>query len=304
MIADTGSTGNFGAIASKCIINKRPTTNPIAVTNPNGSLMYSTHEAELDLPTLPPEARHCHLFPDLHVNFLVSIGQLCDADCVASFTKDDVQISYQNKIVLTGPRCPTTKLWMLEAVPEPTWHNVALSAIGSAKPADLVAFAHASLGSPALTTLDTALKKGFVPGFPGLSAKSLRKHPPQSVAMHKGHMDQGRQNQKSTKPKQPTAAPFSALATETDNDLFPTSPNGTTRTHFCYATVAEPAQATGQIFSDQTGQFILPSSQGSNYIMIVYDYDYDSNVIEAEPMKRRTGKAMSQQSTTKCAPKN
>jgi hypothetical protein len=54
-------------------------------------------------------------------------------------------------------------------------------------------------------------------------------------------------------------------------------------THACYAAIIEP---TGQIFSDQTGRFIIPSSTGNNYVMIVYDYD--SNFIFAQPFRNRT----------------
>jgi hypothetical protein len=59
-IADTGSTANFGTIDVP-VLNKRPTLNPITIHNPNGSIMTSTHEAELDLPMLPPAARHIHI---------------------------------------------------------------------------------------------------------------------------------------------------------------------------------------------------------------------------------------------------
>jgi hypothetical protein len=50
------------------------------------------------------------------------------------------------------------------------------------------------LFSPAFSTLSTALTNGCVKDFPGLTAKLLRKHPPRSVAMVKGHLDQSRKN--------------------------------------------------------------------------------------------------------------
>jgi hypothetical protein len=40
---------------------------------------------------------------------------------------------------------------------------------------------------------------------------------------------------------------------------------------------------TGQIFSDPTGRFLTPSSKGNSYLLVVYDYD--SNMIFAEPMQ-------------------
>jgi hypothetical protein len=54
------------------------------------------------------------------------------------------------------------------------------------------------------------------------------------------------------------------------------------RSHFCYAALAK---ITGQVYSDQTGKFTFPSSNGNNYLFILYDYD--SNLILAEPMKSR-----------------
>jgi hypothetical protein len=49
-------------------------------------------------------------------------------------------------------------------------------------------------------------------------------------------------------------------------------------------------EPTGKIYSDQTGKFITPSSNGNNYLMIVYDYD--SNHIFAEPFKSRSAPAI------------
>jgi hypothetical protein len=71
----------------------------------------------------------------------------------------------------------------------PTEH-AGMTAIGSATPAQVVAFAHATLFSPALSTLKLALNKGYLTNFPGLTAKTLHKYPPQSFLMVKGHLDQ------------------------------------------------------------------------------------------------------------------
>jgi hypothetical protein len=65
-----------------------------------------------------------------------------------------------------------------------------------------------------------------------------------------------------------------------------TPPADTKNTFECYCAIAEPS--TGQIYTDQTGRFISPSSStGNNYLMILYDYD--SNHIFAQPMKNRQG---------------
>jgi hypothetical protein len=147
-----------------------------------------------------------------------------------------------------------------------------MSDIGSATPAELVAFAHAALFSPAPSTLlAIALnKKGFVQNFPGL--KKMAKYPPRSYAMVKGHMDQTRKNQKSTKTANEPADP--------NDDFSPAVQDK--RSHFCYAALTE---ITSQVYSDQTGKFTFPSRNGINYLFILYDYN--SNLILAELMKSR-----------------
>jgi hypothetical protein len=45
-------------------------------------------------------------------------------------------------------------------------------------------------------------------------------------------------------------------------------------------------EATGQIYTNQTGRFPTTSSGGNKYVMILYDYD--SNAILAEPVKSKS----------------
>ena len=49
-------------------------------------------------------------------------------------------------------------------------------------------------------------------------------------------------------------------------------------------------EPTGQIYTDQTGQFITLSSNGNNYLLVLYNYD--SNAIFAQPLITCTGKAI------------
>ena len=102
------------------------------------------------------------------------------------------------------------------------------AAIGSATLAEIAAFAHVALFSPALSTLSTALTKGYLTNFSGLSLQLLCKHLPQSFAMVKGHLDQTQKNQCST---QPPDAPTPA---DTNDSSHPTHRNST----------ADPTSAT------------------------------------------------------------
>ena len=47
---------------------------------------------------------------------------------------------------------------------------------------------------------------------------------------------------------------------------------------------------TGKIFTDQTGRFPVPSIDGYRYLMLLYEYD--SNTIQAVPMKSRSKEEM------------
>ena len=105
----------------------------------------------------------------------------------------------------------------------------------------------------------------------------LRKHPPHSIATIKGQLDQTHQNQRSTKiiaapipwewelPSHPLTT-MNALPTCTLWALI--------LLLTCVSLQSSPPQLAK---SDQTGKFILPSSTGNNYVIIIYDYDSNFN---------------------------
>jgi hypothetical protein len=144
--------------------------------------MTSTHEAEFDLPMLCPEARRAHILPDLHNCSLLSIVQLTDAGYISVFDAKRLRIYDSTTIdtiadqpcVLTGTRHDTpTGMWHIDVPIQPHLIN----RIGTPTMADLVAFAHATLFSPALSTLEQSLIRGYITNFPGLTATNLRRHP-------------------------------------------------------------------------------------------------------------------------------
>lgn len=286
-IFDTGSTSNFGTIQGP-YKNITPLSPPYPITCPNGSIMHATHEAELDLPSLPKQARHTYIVPDLKSATLLSVGHLCDHNCSALFEKHQVTIFHDGQAVLHGTRKGPTHLWQLEpskSQPQPIAAQ-ALATRPSFLPArtstaDIVAFLHAALGSPSNTTLLSALDKGYIHSFPGLTSKSFRNHTPFSVASIKGHQDALRQNIQSTRPK-----PLEPDTDEVD-DYFPSPSSPNTKTHEIHTRCLE---ITGKAYSDLTGEFVLPSSRGNKYVLVLYDYD--SNHVFATPLKSRTASAI------------
>ena len=257
--------------------------------------MQSTHEGELDLPSIPKAARKVHIVPDLEQGngTLLSVGQLCDSGCIANFTKSNVTITYNDHIVLVGHRTVPHGLWHLspptaDQANGPTRLTRPSSLPASTKSADIVAWHHASLGSPTVSRLLKALDKGYLHGFPGLTSRTVRNHPPFSAATVKGHQDRVRKNLQSTKPTPDARRTDSDFIDVFHDDIpFPSSDSPNTRSHQCFVAVRDQK---GKTYSDLPGKFPIPSISGNIYMVLVYDYD--SNHIFAEPINSKHGTAI------------
>jgi hypothetical protein len=229
-IADTGCTGHY--VTTNAHYTDKKLANPgISVTLPDGSNIISSHTASIHLPNLPTIACHAHIFPLLTSGSLISIGQLCDHGCTATFTSKAVTITRNGAPIIQGTRSATTKLWSIDISKthqsEPTIVPTAIanaqsqnipqhpptSFANTVSPtstiADRIAFYHASMFSPALSTWCAAIDAGRTTTFPGeLTSALVRRHPPQSLAMIKGRLDQQRQNLRSTQPKPNQTTPI------------------------------------------------------------------------------------------------
>jgi hypothetical protein len=224
-IADTAATGNY--VTTDCpITDKHPTSNGIDVTLPNGVNITSSHMALLRLPcTLPIGALKADIFPGLKSGSIVSIGQLCDHGCTATFTATQVQIFHQGCLLLTGHRSiDTNNLWLLQLdgilanqdqvlIPArnqgPITTKTNEPTIGTANSmganttiADRIAFYHAAAFSPVISTWCDAIDNGQFTTWPELTSAQVRKHLPHgSGPMIKGHLHQQRSNLRFTKSK-------------------------------------------------------------------------------------------------------
>jgi hypothetical protein len=127
---------------------------------------------------------------------------------------------------------------------------------------DLINYLHAACFSPVKSIWITAIKKGNFTSWPGLTEQAVEKHLSKSTSTTKGHLNQQRQNARTTKVKDPKV-----IVTEPDLD------HGI-KTQFVYAATID----AGQIYTDQTGRFPVVSSKGNKYIMIVYDYDSNAHL--------------------------
>lgn len=165
----------------------------------------------------PPLGAHqAHIFPKLKSGSLISVGQLCDH---GTFTANSVSVFYNNDVILTGEQSMETKnLWVLElssmvalptSAPAPTGMAPQVS-IGTTNSiikhdtmTDRIAFYHAVMFSPVISTWCAAIDQGFFITWPEcishyislVTSDKVRKYLPHgSIPMAKGHLHQERTN--------------------------------------------------------------------------------------------------------------
>jgi hypothetical protein len=114
-----------------------------------------------------------------------------------------------------------------------------------------------------------AVKDGHLITWPGLTEDDINKHLKLTPATAMGHMNQRRQNIRSTS-KAPTEK-----QQPPDTDLG-------SKTHLVYAVVVDQ----GQLYTNLTGKFPVRSIKGNSYVMLCYIYD--CNYIKVVPMKSRS----------------
>ena len=135
-----------------------------------------------------------------------------------------------------------------------------------------------SLFSARPSTIIKAINNNFLTTFPGLTAKLIKKHLPISIATEMGHLRQEKQHLQSTS----VSNSNSNLQNSSDEDFFPAK-EGKTK-DLIYAIVEYTEKDLSA--ADLTGRFPYQSSQGNNYVMVMYHYD--CNVILGQPLKKRT----------------
>jgi hypothetical protein len=113
--------------------------------------------------------------------------------------------------------------------------------------------------SPTTSALLQAVKNGHLVIWPGLPEQAINKHLKMTPATAMGHMNQRRQNIRSTL----------KVSITSDIEDETVTPDGLgSKTHLVYAVVIDQ----GQLYTDLTGRFPVRSSKGNWYIMIFYSY--------------------------------
>ena len=97
---------------------------------PNGAVEPATYMDELHHDVCHP-AKDIHIVPGIECDSLLSIAKFADANYIAIFDKDELNIYDANKTkvtisrgaILRGWRCKETKLWRIPLVPHVSNNN-------------------------------------------------------------------------------------------------------------------------------------------------------------------------------------
>jgi hypothetical protein len=239
-ILDSGCTGHFLLVNAQCL-NKVKSQTPLTVRLPNGATMESYHTDELNIPQLNAAASIAHVFPGVANHSLLSVGQLYNEGYIVTFKDASVTVCNSQKFqIMSRPRDLDTGLWRInlkqdnQQIHQPVANNVyELLNTGA-----LVHYLHKALFRPMKSALLQAVKNGHLVTWPGLTVDTIHKHlklPPATVM---GHMNQRRQNIRSTSKAQIMDVPT------TDTGLG-------TKTHLVYAVLVDQ----GKLYTDLTVKF-------------------------------------------------
>jgi hypothetical protein len=158
--------------------------------------------------------------------------------------------------------------------------------------ADFIAFCHAALGSPTLSTFLKAIRRGYLSTWPELTAKRVIADPPQSLATAKGHLDLIRQDVGSQKKTIPTPLIQAAAVNSSNIQHHPHDNNNddnenddddddnilSDSTAYTSIIPLDPI-----LHVDLSDRFPVQSIKGNNYVLVaVYN-----NFIKVIPMRNR-----------------
>jgi hypothetical protein len=134
-------------------------------------------------------------------HYLLSVGQLCDEGYIVTFKQASVTICDAEKSqILSGPQDLNTGLWRIylkqtnNHIPEPIANNV----YELRKTGALFHYLHKALFSRTKSAMLQVVKDGHLITWPGLTEDAINKHLKLTPATAMGHMNQRRQQIRST----------------------------------------------------------------------------------------------------------
>jgi hypothetical protein len=240
---------------------------------PDSTTIQATQSGQLPLHrSLSTKATTAHILNGVTNSSLISIGQLCDDDCIAVLHKMKLKIYKNQECILQGTRNRTAM----------DYETFQLTRRRIQSKPQLVQYLYACCGSPVVSTWKKTIRNGNFLTWPGIDDLSIDLHLPKSLPSAKGHLNQEGKNLQSTCVPLPTQDQNNDQSEDT---FFPVSDSPNLKSFAAIAMIV-PFTAKNTAYHDLTGRFPHRSSCGNEYLLIVYDYD--GNSILQCPLKNKT----------------
>ena len=122
--ADSGATSHYWRKTdAHTLLDVQATSHGATIQLPDSSTISATAVGRLPLPAyLTVSATNTHVFDYLHSASLISLGQLCDDDCVSILDKHKIQVIKESKVVIQVHRNPDDGLWDI-SIKKPFQHK-------------------------------------------------------------------------------------------------------------------------------------------------------------------------------------
>jgi hypothetical protein len=293
-IADTGSTHILVRESDSHILQDKEPFKTMHVTIPNGTKISSIAHGTLITP-LTGTNIPAYVFPDSVLKqTLLSIAEFTNRGCKVELTNTDITIKQGDTVIFHGTKLPDALLWTVDICP-PELTNMqtedlpvnsqANLSIRMDTDAEFVDFMHATFGFPVTSSFLSAAKKGYLDEVPRLTPQLIAHNKPNKVQTAKGHLDQSRQGQNSTKVQQPTTKqPPTKPISPIDTDIFDDD-SSEDDTHFVPDNIYSEVKDISDVNqSDLAGRMPYRSQKGNNYVLVSVYNGY----IHYEPMANRS----------------
>ena len=110
--ADSGASNNYWHQQDAAFLENITHNSSINTLLPNAQSITSKKQGQLTLhPSLSTQSQQAIVLPQLKSASLISLGQLCDDQCIVLLNKKKILVCKNNKEIINGHRNPNNGLW-------------------------------------------------------------------------------------------------------------------------------------------------------------------------------------------------
>ena len=234
ILIDSGASEMFIASQDRDIADWKEGTKPKrCVFQADGTSMQTGMEGTFRISEKTSATIECVLLEKLSQT-VMGVAALMKAipKCTVLFHPDKVEIMSAGVLLLTGDFNPGDRCWYLELaqLEQPTRCFLQRSYqqhIYLKSAAERVAFLHGILGFLPVSTMETAVARGYIK-FMAISAKEIRDNPPDVIYTAKGHLRMKSHSYHSTKEKKRKVVEKDGEETESEDEASPAPTAATT----------------------------------------------------------------------------